>query len=423
VRAGKVIVFLIIIAVVVLYAGVPAHAQDLKDLEKEYLKIVRAVRPMVVRIHFSTSNRTQHGGFSTEYLFQASATGVIVDSEGTIVALESGIKPNSQVMVSIEDMEPKSAKVLGVDNLTGISVLKLDNCSVTPAPIGDSDKVEPGQFIVAVGNAFGLPGTVYYGSVVGTGRTLIGARYTYSDMIQISTPVFPGDPGGLIADSSGNVIGIISKVYLSRPRASAEEARARMRERMRRRREAARRGNAPEKKDQKKPEEKNKPGEAPQTPKEEDRDKEKDESDLRLTEDFASRDANFALPINFVMKIVEKVKEHGCVPRPLLGVTIGEGVQVTHVIKNSPADKAGIKRLDIITQFNSEKVSRLHELKMCILKCELGGKAKLTIQRGKEELEIKVELFMEKKDIKPDSQKAGEEDRPGEKKKENNSKP
>jgi len=395
----------------------PAFALELDEVEEAYLKIVRKVRPTVVHLSFSKT----FGRSTVHYL---NSTGVILDNDGTIVTISKAVLKDSEVSVEIQGREPQKGKLLGVDSLTGIAVVKIDCEGLKVTDIGNSSEVESGQFIVAAGNACGMKGSVYYGYVIGTGRTLIGHTFIYSDMFQISTPVKPGDPGGPVVDSKGNIIGIVSRALLRPSRVSisrggrtfsdAMERANRQLERAARKRPRRSGGIRVSKRRQEKTDKPSKP-EKPSEPSEDKEDvKDKDSSRQKSAIDIIqelqsssqSGSTNFALPINFVMNIVSKIKKHGRVERPLLGVSVmtvpmglrreihltADGVIVSDVLRGSPADAAGVKERDVITHFNSEAISEMHELRMKILNSDVGKKARLTIIRSGEEMEIEVEL-------------------------------
>jgi serine protease Do len=383
----------------------PAFALELDEVEEAYLKIVRKVRPTVVHISFSKT----FGRTTVTYL---NSTGVILDNDGTIVTISKAVLKDSDVTVEIQGHEPQKGKLLGVDKLTGIAVVKIDCEGLKVTDIGNSAEVEPGQFIVAAGNACGMKGSVYYGYVIGTGRTLIGRAFIYSDMIQISTPVKPGDPGGPVVDSRGHIIGIVSRALLTTPRIGISlGGRAAASRASRKANESFQRGNRARQRTSSRTEVTNKkrvkagssgkpeknssePSTDEKGEKKEESAKEKSQVDIiqELQSNAQSGSTNFALPINFVMNIVSKIKKHGRVERPLLGVSVmtvpmglrrevhltADGVIVSDVLRGSPADVAGVKVRDVITHFNSEAISEIHELRIKILNADVGKKADLT---------------------------------------------
>ncbi len=142
----------------------------------------------------------------------ALGSGFIIDADGTIVTNNHVIKGAKKIMVTLEDGTSFPATVKGHDDKTDIAVLKIDAKKTLPfVKFGDSDQAKVGNWVVAVGNPFGLGGTVTAGIVSAHGRDLNSGPY--DNFIQIDAPINPGNSGGPLFNQHGQVIGIDSAIY------------------------------------------------------------------------------------------------------------------------------------------------------------------------------------------------------------------
>jgi serine protease Do len=142
----------------------------------------------------------------------ALGSGFIVAADGTIVTNNHVIKGAKKIMVTLEDGTSYPATIKGHDDKTDIAVLKIDAKKTLPfVNFGDSDQAKVGNWVVAVGNPFGLGGTVTAGIVSAHGRDLNSGPY--DNFIQIDAPINPGNSGGPLFNQHGQVIGIDSAIY------------------------------------------------------------------------------------------------------------------------------------------------------------------------------------------------------------------
>ena len=140
-------------------------------------------------------------------IIEARGSGFIIDANGTIVTNNHVIRNAKSVSVTLDDGTVLPAKVIGHDTRTDLAVLKVDAGHALPfINLGDSANVEPGQWVVAMGNPFGLGGTVTAGIVSARGRD-IGAG-PYDNFIQIDAPINQGNSGGPLFTQDGKVIGV-----------------------------------------------------------------------------------------------------------------------------------------------------------------------------------------------------------------------
>lgn len=141
---------------------------------------------------------------------QATGSGVIVDAErGYVLTANHVVAQISKAQVTTKDGRKFDAKLVGRDPATDIAVLQLQGPkgSLKAIPMGDSDKIEVGDFVIAIGNPFGLGQTVTSGIISALGRTGLG-KQGYEDFIQTDASINPGNSGGALVSFSGQLIGI-----------------------------------------------------------------------------------------------------------------------------------------------------------------------------------------------------------------------
>lgn len=139
---------------------------------------------------------------------QSIGSGVIVDADrGYILTNHHVIKNADIIYVTLKDKRRLKAKLIGSDPETDIAVLQVEKDHLTALPLGDSDKLEVGDFVVAIGNPFGLGQTVTLGIVSALGRTGLGIE-GYENFIQTDASINPGNSGGALVDWYGNLVGI-----------------------------------------------------------------------------------------------------------------------------------------------------------------------------------------------------------------------
>jgi S1-C subfamily serine protease len=141
---------------------------------------------------------------------QGQGSGVILDSKGLIVTNNHVIDGAARVQVSLKDGRTLEGDVVGSDEATDLAVIRVDARALPAAELGDSESLKVGQFVLAIGNALGLPGgpTVSMGVLSAMGRPLPGADFIFEGLLQTDAAVNPGNSGGPLADLQGRVVGI-----------------------------------------------------------------------------------------------------------------------------------------------------------------------------------------------------------------------
>ena len=269
---------------------------------------------------------------------QGMGSGVIVSPNGYILTNNHVVDHATSVTVIMPDKHEYSARVVGTDPKTDIAVLKVDAGSLEPITIGDSDKVQVGDYVLAVGNPFGVGKTVTMGIVSATGRANLGIE-DYEDFIQTDASINPGNSGGALVNDRGELIGINTAIL-----ANGSE------------------GN---------------------------------------------QGIGFAVPVDVARNVMDQIINHGKVTRAYLGVMAQEvtpsiakafhepevrGALVGDVTPNSPAQKAGLEKGDIILGINGKPVNNSAELRMHVSLMAPGTKVEVKVFRDGAEKTIPLTL-------------------------------
>lgn len=191
--------------------------------------LVKRVAPAVVNIRVSHTiqMRSQYGDEMFRRFFglpksrggsrevNSAGSGVIIDAEnGYILTNHHVVVGADKIQISLINNQLLDAVVVGTDPATDIAVIKVDPIGLVDIPIGDSDALEVGDFVIAIGNPFGLGNTVTSGIISALGRTGIN-RNGYEDFIQTDASINPGNSGGALVNMRGELIGINSMILSS----------------------------------------------------------------------------------------------------------------------------------------------------------------------------------------------------------------
>ena len=269
-------------------------------------------------------------GVPQERQSSALGSGFIIDEKGIVVTNNHVITDAEDIIVRVNGDKEFKAKVIGADPLSDIAVLQLETTEkFVPVKFGDSDKARIGDWVIAIGNPFGLGGTVTSGIISARNRSIGLSRY--EDYIQTDASINSGNSGGPLFDMNGDVIGINTAILgrsgsigigFSIPSNSAKIVID------------------------------------------------------QLIEFGETKRGWLGVRIQDVTKEIAEV-ENLDEPR---------GALVASVAPNSPSEKAGVKAGDIILEFNGEKIQEMKELPIIVARTEVGKKVKVKIWRNKKEI-------------------------------------
>jgi len=211
------------------------QVSDARTLSRTFAQVASQLSPSVVRISVAKTMKTQRGfhmqgnpfqGTPFERFFgdqgdgdedqpmqgpkqRGTGSGVVIDSKGYILTNNHVVDEADEVKVTFADGKTVNAKVVGTDPRTDLAVVKVESGDVRPAKIGDSDKVQVGEWVMAIGNPFGLDHTVTVGVLSAKNRSGFqsGAKH-YEDFLQTDASINPGNSGGPLINLDGEVIGI-----------------------------------------------------------------------------------------------------------------------------------------------------------------------------------------------------------------------
>jgi len=217
------ILSLIVTAPINASAHIPIHSPDSRDGIPTLAPLLKQVTPAVVNIavqgHVAMqSNPLFSDPFFRQFFnvpnqpiqrkFKAAGSGVIVDAQrGYVLTNNHVIKNADKVSVALKDGRTFKAKIIGADSEADIAVIQIPAKKLTALPMGNSSDLQVGDFVVAVGNPFGLGQTVTSGIVSALGRTGLGIE-GYEDFIQTDASINPGNSGGALVDLHGKLVGI-----------------------------------------------------------------------------------------------------------------------------------------------------------------------------------------------------------------------
>ena len=326
-----------------------------KEIPSSFADLAEKLMPSVVNISTTTTITTQSNPFPFQFppgspfedMFkefgapqerQSSAlgSGFIIDEKGIVVTNNHVIQDAENIIIRVNGDKEFNAKVIGSDPLSDIAILQLEtNEKFTPVKFGNSDNARIGDWVIAIGNPFGLGGTVTSGIISARNRSIGLSRY--EDYIQTDASINSGNSGGPLFDMNGDVIGINTAILgrsgsigigFAIPSNSAKIVID------------------------------------------------------QLIEFGETKRGWLGVRIQDVTKEIAEVEK---LDEP-------RGALVASVAENSPSDKAGVKAGDIILEFNGEKIKVMKELPMIVARTEVGKKVKVKIWRDKKEITKTITL-------------------------------
>ena len=174
--------------------------------------LVVAVRPAIVAIH---TTLTETNVFGQQIEGEAAGSGFVLSADGYVVTNNHVVDGASDITVTLDDGSTETAELVGADPRSDLAVLHIDRTDLTPLALGDSDKIQVGDPVVAIGNALdlGAEPTVTGGLISAKDRTITEPNGSVLvDLIQTDAAISPGNSGGPLLDMTGHVVGINTAV-------------------------------------------------------------------------------------------------------------------------------------------------------------------------------------------------------------------
>jgi serine protease Do len=332
-----------------------AQAQAIKDVPT-LAPVLKQAMPAIVNVAVqgtlsSRSNaigetededKQQQGSNEKSRKFQSIGSGVIIDPQNGIIITNDHVIRNAQLItVTLNDGRRLKPKLVGSDSETDIAVLKVDAKYLKSIPIGDSDKLEVGDFVIAIGNPFGLNSfgnsqTATFGIVSAIMRSDLNIE-GIENFIQTDAAINPGNSGGALVNTRGELVGINTAI---------------------------------------------------------------------LSPYGGNVGIGFAIPINMAKDVAQQIIKFGSVHRGLMGIFVQyltpelaqamgypntfQGALISQVNDGSPAEKAGLKAGDVITQINDTKITQATQVKTTISLLRVGSDANITINRNGQVINLRV---------------------------------
>jgi len=193
---------------------------ELPEPENRYRWVAQSLAPAVVGVKTERIVRGRHDelsflfGLPGQYRAEGQGSGVVIDESGYVLTNNHVVDGAERVDVKLSDGQLiRDVKVVGTDPLTDIAVLKVDGGGLTAAQWGDSDDLQVGDSVLAIGSPFGLDQTVTAGIVSAKGRRGVVEDLSYQDFLQTDAALNPGNSGGPLVDMSGKVVGINTAIF------------------------------------------------------------------------------------------------------------------------------------------------------------------------------------------------------------------
>src|ERR1700733_9237531 len=308
------------------------------------------------RQFFGDSNPQFHGRREApQQREEGLGSGVIMTPDGYIITNNHVVDGATTGRVTLADNREFSAKVIGTDPKSDVAVVKIDASNLPCITVGDSSKVQVGDYALAIGDPFGVGQSVTMGIISATGRSHLGIE-DYENFIQTDAPINPGNSGGALVNDRGELIGINTAIIAH--------------------------GSS------------------------------------------GNQGIGFAIPVNMVRNVMDQLVKTGKVTRAYLGIVPQDvtpamakafGNEETHgalvgdVSPNSPGQKGGLERGDIILQVNGKPVADSNDLRMTISMMQPDSDVKLRVLHNGAERDVAVrlgELPTETASVKPQGEHA-----------------
>lgn len=330
----------------------PRVPRQIEETSRAFSEIVKAVSPAVVNISSTKVVKRQPSPFDEFFDFlypfpdsrgrrwkeQSLGSGVIVSSDGYIVTNNHVVEQADEIKVILIDKKSFKARVVGSDPKTDIAIIKIDAKGLPVIPWGDSDKLQVGEFVLAIGNPFGLSHTVTMGIISAVGRADIGIT-DYENFIQTDAAINPGNSGGPLVNIKGELIGINTAIF-------------------------SKTGGYQ--------------GIGFAVP----------SNMVRVVMDQLIKQGRVTrgwLGIT-IQEITPEIAQK-------FGLKQAEGALVSDVAKGSPAHRAGMMRGDIILEFNGKRIRDVASLRNMVAQSKVGSQVEIKVLRRDREISLKATIM------------------------------
>ncbi|MDD2366757.1 MAG: DegQ family serine endoprotease [Desulfuromonadaceae bacterium] len=319
---------------------------DILSTQRAFSNVSKKVTPSVVNISTVSRKKIIQPFFETNPFFEdffgapqarrdkSLGSGFLISNDGFIVTNDHVVRDAESIQVKLSNDKVYDAKVVGGDQKSDIAVIKIDAKDLPAAVLGDSDKLEVGQWAVAIGNPFGLDRTMTVGVISATGRSNMGIE-TYENFIQTDASINPGNSGGPLLNIYGEVIGINTAIVAAGqgigfaiPVNMAKPV-------------------------------------------------------------FSQLIQKGSVSRGYMGVTIQPVTEDLALS---FGLKQAKGALVNDVVKGSPADKAGIRQGDVIISFNGKEIKDPSHLQRAVAEAEIGKSSKATLFREGREVELTIAL-------------------------------
>ena len=285
--------------------------------------ITRQANPLLNDPFFGQFFSDRNQSRSRQEIESSLGSGVIINQHGYILTNNHVIAGADEILVALKTGVVKKAKIIGTDPETDLAVLKIEGDELPAITLGKDNQIRVGDVVLAIGNPFGVGQTVTSGIISATGRDMLGIN-TFENFIQTDAAINPGNSGGALINPYGELIGINTAIF---------------------------------------------------------------------SRSGGSQGIGFAIPVSLAKNVMQQIIEHGHVIRGWLGVAIQSidpqlaeslglkstnGVIITNIIVNGPADKAKLTRGDVITEINGVEIKNVRHALNTISLSKPGDK--LTIE-------------------------------------------
>lgn len=323
----------------------PRAAAAARQLSTAVADVVERTLPSVVVVQTAAVRYRRfvdpflRRGYAVPERLAGQGSGVVFDREGRILTSAHVIQGAQEINIVFHDETIRKARLVGLDEASDVAVLQLEdarNISLAPIPLGDSDAIRIGEFVVAIGSPFNLQGSVSFGVLSQKGRSV--GVLPYEDFLQTDAAINPGNSGGPLVDIEGRMIGINAVIQTGGPAIA---------------------GNIG--------------------------------IGFAVPINFARRVAESIIKTGHFERPWIGIRPLAPDERPRRGAASnGVGLPIAEVFPNTPAERGGLRAGDVIVEADGERIQSLRDLLRVIVRRGIGDTVNLSVRRGDRTLNLKL---------------------------------